>query len=476
MTPGREALLAPRYPGLLSATSVAEACTVLVDELHVGGILPSVYLLVDGRLRCQAARGYFQVVDGFTPGTGVIGRVVASGRTRIVPDVTVLPEFIAAIPGLLSEACAPVFVHGEVVGAVNVECTTTLADDIEGSLASAAVELGACIERLGGMPPVPLAQRLARIAVGIAAMTERDSIVQGAVAGATEISAMSSGALSRVDASGHWSVEYGAGPLGACLRQWTHDEHVVIAAWGGPGTSSHFPGGASVPEEYEFLQRSGVQAIAVQPLFRGDKLIGLLTTADTRPVEHNPTVGAAIELLAAQVTAALVMAEALAELSERAAHDPLTGLRNAGSFAEDMARAKQSQSACLLIDVDHFKVVNDTYGHLVGDQLLCDLAENLLGHLREQDVLYRIGGDEFAAILPDTTGADAARIASRLVEAARLVRTTVSIGMAMLDDGPATARLRADRALYEAKAQGRDRVRIGALQITSTRHRALNSP
>ncbi len=476
MTSGRGALPALRYPSLHRATDVAEACAALVDELHVGGILPSIYLLVDGRLRCQAARGYFQVVDGFSPGTGVIGRVVADGQTRIIHDVTALPEFIAAIPGLAAEACAPVFVHGEVVGAVNMECTTRLADGVERALASAAAELGACIERLGGMPPVPLAQRLARIAVGIAAMTEQGSIVQGAVVGAIEISAMSSGALSRVDTAGQWSVEYVAGPLGDCLQQWTHGEHVVMAAWGGPGTSSHFPGGASVPEEYEFLQRSGVQAIAVQPLFHGDQLIGLLTTADTRPVEHNPTVGAAIELLAAQVTAALVMAEALAELSERAAHDPLTRLRNAGSFAEDMARAQHSDSACLLIDVDHFKVVNDTHGHLVGDQLLCDLAETLRSHLREHDVLYRIGGDEFAAILPATTAHDAAGVASRLVEAARRVRTTVSIGMAMLDDGPATARLRADRALYEAKAQGRDRVRIGAPRTTSKRPHSLSSP
>ena len=87
MTQG-PAASAPRYRCLIDATSVAEACTWLVEELHVGGDLPSIYLLVDGRLRCQAARGYFQVVDGFTPGTGVIGRVVAEGRTQIIADVT----------------------------------------------------------------------------------------------------------------------------------------------------------------------------------------------------------------------------------------------------------------------------------------------------------------------------------------------------------------------------------------------------
>ena len=449
------------FPRCAVADSVEQACAGLVADLYSREALPSIYLLVDGRLRCQAARGYFQVVDGFYPGTGVIGSVVASGRPRIVTDVTGLSEFIAAIPGLVAEACVPIRVHGAVVGAVNVESTTSLPEDIEARLGQAAAYLGARIEQLGGMPPVPLSQRLARIAVDIAGLTGTQAIIERAVSGAIEISAMSTGALSRIDGNGRWSISYVTGPLAAGLGHWTQEEHSVIASWGAPGTSSHFPGGASVPTEYGFLRRAGVQAIAVQPLFRLDSMVGLLITADARPVEHDPTVGAATELLAAQVTASLGMAEAIAELSVRAAQDPLTGLRNTGSFAEDMER-EQRGAACLLIDIDHFKAVNDTYGHPVGDQLLCDLARQLSRHLRERDVLYRIGGDEFAAILPDTDLDDAARIALRLVEAARQVRTTVSIGLSIIGkDGVGSARLSADRALYQAKARGRDRVQIG---------------
>lgn len=453
------------FPRCAAATRVEQACVGLVDDLIEGGTLPSVYLLIDGRLRCQAARGYFQVVDGFTPGRGVIGRVVESGRPQIIEDVSTDPEFIAAVPGLVAEACAPVRVYGRVVGAVNVESMTSFPADIGTRLAAAATELGARIEALGGMPPVPLAQRLARIAVGLTALTDSAAIVERAVAGAIEISTMTSSALSRRGSDGRWSVAHAAGPLAGTLRQWSQEDHCVVAAWGGPGTSSHFPGGVGVPVEYQFLLRAGVQTIAVQPLFLSDQLIGLLTTADTRPVAHDPTIGAAIELLAAQTAACLGMGSAIEELRERAARDPLTRLRNAGAFVDDMDRAAGREStACLLIDVDDFKAINDTYGHLVGDQLLCDLADQLRANLRGQDVLYRIGGDEFAAILPDTAIDEAARVARRLVDAARGVRTTISIGMAMVgEDGPLSARLRADRALYEAKDNGRNRVEIGSL-------------
>ena len=449
-----------QYPRCASATTLAEACAGLVDDLHERWALPSIYLLIDGRLRCQAARGYFQVVDGFPPGTGVIGRVVRTGEPVVIPDVTNEPGFIAAVPGVMAEACAPVRVHGQVVGAVNIEDTMPLPDGVEQELTAAADQLGAMIEATGGIPPVPLAQHLARIAIDIAALTDSSRIIERAVVGAIEISGMTSGALSRLGPDGRWRVEYALGPLAAPLRGWSDTDHRVIAGWGGPGTSSHFPGGVVAPPEYEFLLRAGVHAIAVQPLYVSGERMGLLTTAGSEPVPHDPTVGAAIELLAAQTAASLGVASAIQELSRRAVQDPLTRLRNSGAFTEDLRRAVRLDRpcACLVIDVDHFKAVNDTYGHPAGDRLLCELTEQLSANLRDGDVLYRIGGDEFAAILVHSSPAEATGVAQRLVDAARRVRTTVSIGVAMFgEDGPVAARYLADQAMYEAKAAGRDR-------------------
>ncbi len=451
--------MAHAFPRCAEAATLSGACDALVTELSECGLLPSVYFLVDGRLRCQAARGYFQVVDGFTPGHGVIGSVAATGRAVVIPDVSVHPDYIAAMPGVAGEACVPLRVSGELVGAVNVEWTTTPPADVEPLLVAAAEQLGAAIATLGGLPPVPLAQRLARISVELTALNDSAAIIARAVAGAVEISGRTSAALSRCDPDGRWSVVHSRGPLAGPLAEWSDDDHRVIAAWGAPGTSSHFPGGEDVPADYKFLLRAGVKSIAVQPLVLSGRLVGLLTTADTRPTVHDPTVGAAVELLAAQTAASLGVASAITELSERAVRDPLTRLRNAGAFSDDLRRlTNRRDTACLLIDVDHFKAVNDTYGHLVGDQLLCDLAERLTANLRSDDVLYRIGGDEFAAILVNASPAEARNVAQRLVDGARRVRTTVSIGVAMFDAaGSEHAHSSADEALYRAKAAGRDR-------------------
>ncbi|TBR16884.1 MAG: GAF domain-containing protein, partial [Chitinophagaceae bacterium] len=181
-----------RYSRCAVASTVAEACEGMADDLRETFELPSIYLLVDGRLRCQAARGYFQVVDGFTPSAGIIGRVVARGEPVHVEDAQQDPNFIAAIPGLAAEACVPVRVFDEVVGALSVESMTQLPADVVEVLTVAAQHLGAAIERVGGMPPVPLAQRLARIAVGLTSLTDAAEIRRRAVDGAREVSGMSS--------------------------------------------------------------------------------------------------------------------------------------------------------------------------------------------------------------------------------------------------------------------------------------------
>ncbi|HEX9254288.1 MAG TPA: GGDEF domain-containing protein, partial [Candidatus Angelobacter sp.] len=158
--------------------------------------------------------------------------------------------------------------------------------------------------------------------------------------------------------------------------------------------------------------------------------------------------------------------------------DYLTGLRTRGYFEQQLelefkrAERKQQKFALLMIDIDHFKVLNDTHGHHVGDQLLRDVTSILMKDMREVDTVARYGGEEFVIILPETTEAGAVFVAQRqrrAVEQAKFFagsphsvqHLTISIGVAVYDTDAQFKRDLiefADAALYAAKHAGRNRV------------------
>lgn len=171
--------------------------------------------------------------------------------------------------------------------------------------------------------------------------------------------------------------------------------------------------------------------------------------------------------------------DANARLERMAVTDGLTGLFNHRRFQEALhsellrcARHKRPL-AVLMLDVDFFKKVNDSMGHPAGDELLRRLAEVLSADLRQTDMVSRYGGEEFAALLPETTKAEALQVAERMREAvegklnegnAWTQRITVSVGVATFPEDGKTAEEvleAADQALYVAKRQGRNRV-VGA--------------
>lgn len=164
------------------------------------------------------------------------------------------------------------------------------------------------------------------------------------------------------------------------------------------------------------------------------------------------------------------------QLSWQATHDSLTSLLNRRAFSADLvkwlgqAANLETPSVLMLIDLDHFKPVNDQGGHLLGDELLRQLAEILRDSVRRSDMVARLGGDEFAILLP-ACGLDRARgLAEKIrsdIEALRLTQdgrefgVTASIGLTDLspgDSGPREAMARADEGAYAAKAQGRNQV------------------
>lgn len=169
---------------------------------------------------------------------------------------------------------------------------------------------------------------------------------------------------------------------------------------------------------------------------------------------------------------------ARSEADRLARTDPLTGLENRRTFVEQLdrewARATRQGNplACLMVDIDHFKLVNDTWGHPGGDEVLKAVARELLVSCRASDILARVGGEEMAVILPDTDEASALACAERLraVVAAMVVRVgeaeirvTASFGAAARTadhQSPIALVASADAALFDAKRAGRNRVEV----------------
>ena len=177
-----------------------------------------------------------------------------------------------------------------------------------------------------------------------------------------------------------------------------------------------------------------------------------------------------------------------AQLVNDSRADSKTGLLNAATWelesTAEVARAVRTKTprAIALLDIDKFKGINDTYGHMVGDQVIKEIARTLTSLLRDYDLAGRFGGEEFSLLLPQTRAVDAFRIAERVranianlsiiapgATGGERVQVTVSVGVAALDSGSkreyADMMAAADAALYRAKAGGRDQVQM----ISTTR-------
>ncbi len=215
------------------------------------------------------------------------------------------------------------------------------------------------------------------------------------------------------------------------------------------------------------------------PIRAGGRMIGLL--ALTRPPSDriSETESRLVSALADQAALAIENARLFARLEELSTHDELTTLPNRRSFKERLAREMAESRryghplSVMVIDVDHFKKLNDREGHAAGDEALVEVSRVLRSSLREVDMVARFGGEEFVVILSRTTEADAQKVGEKLRDAVLAIdapwsagqplgHLSVSIGVAQLEEGEdaATVVQRADRAVYVAKKEGRNRVSL----------------
>jgi diguanylate cyclase (GGDEF)-like protein len=220
------------------------------------------------------------------------------------------------------------------------------------------------------------------------------------------------------------------------------------------------------------LARHGFVALVGTPIVVRGVLWGaaVVTAHEANTLPHDSE--AHLAEFAELIAMAIANTEEVARLNADATTDPLTGLVNHRAFQErlraELARAARHGGpvAVALVDVDHFKTVNDAGGHAVGDEVLRAVAALLGEHLRAEDVLARVGGDEFAVLLPEATAADAAAAlerARRAVEQAPHAggaRLTISAGVCDVAHATTAEDLTrfADGALYWSKEHGRNRV------------------
>ncbi|MBJ3785716.1 GGDEF domain-containing protein [Devosia sediminis] len=213
---------------------------------------------------------------------------------------------------------------------------------------------------------------------------------------------------------------------------------------------------------------NGVRFYAGMPLVTEDgQTIGTICAIDRSPRDFSDRETAILEELAQVVMSEL-------ELRLLATSDGLTGLATRRAFKAEadkhvaLARRHRSQLSVLTFDIDHFKRINDLYGHAGGDMVLKAIAQAAQTGLRKSDLLGRLGGEEFAAVLPDADGPAAMAVAEKLRLAFRMldfpgsrppIRVSASFGVATLDPGRddlESVLLKADEALYEAKRAGRN--------------------
>ena len=228
------------------------------------------------------------------------------------------------------------------------------------------------------------------------------------------------------------------------------------------------------PYVAEILRHTGSRVLIVVPIVANGHFHGILNVSVTdRPERLRPT-PALLDRLAgivAQAATALDGARLMEDMSHQARHDNLTGLLGHRAFHEELQELLRESGptpfTLASIDIDDFKAVNDKHGHPVGDEALRLVADALLRSVRDHDAVFRVGGEEFAVLLPGLSAADALPVAERLraaVEATPFATPLrVSLGLASWPGDAAEREAlleRADAALYAAKRTGKNRTQL----------------
>jgi diguanylate cyclase (GGDEF)-like protein len=445
-------------------------------------------------------------------GKGVTGQVLESGQPQRIGNVRGIQQYLEMDPNTVSELCVPIRFKERILGVVNAESSrqNAFSEEDERLLVTLAGQIATALEQLRkgqaerkwfyqlahsndliysiahitaqidrSLSKAEIIQALGRELEGIG-LTCIMSVYDGNLKSFTiNYTSLSAPLLEIVESSlGYSLVRYmfPRSRLDAILRSEDLLRPAVIL---NPAEEINALFTQIDPQGIpHVLRKIGVDPKGEPmrlPLVFEQNLLGILWVWGKGITRSDLPI---LSIFAKQISNSLERARLFEEVQSLALTDPLTGLQNRRSVFEvgriEFSRARRMDRpfSCMMLDLDHFKRINDQYGHQTGDQVLQEFAARCLESVREGDMVARYGGEELIILLPETDREIAMRVAERLghaVAAKPIVVTysqihiTVSIGVAALDENtPHFEALvaRADQALYMAKHRGRNRVAV----------------
>jgi diguanylate cyclase (GGDEF)-like protein len=445
-------------------------------------------------------------------GQGITGRVAQTGQPLRIGNIKAIQNYLDIDQRTVSELCVPIKFKDRVLGVINTESTRSEAfsPDDEFLLGTLAGQLATTIEQLRATAAEhrwlnqlahsnELINALAHITTHMQKALTQDEIIQTMGNELNKIGLTCAMAVRNGD-QGSFTIKYTSMPAETLERL----EHNI----GSPILGSTFSPEnlKSTQEPDDFLKSAviaepdkqmqlffptwqkivpsgngpGMKVEAATtylrlPLVFEESLLGVLWIWGRSLTEADLSV---MSTFAQQVASALKRARLFQEVQSLALTDPLTGLQNRRSLFElgriEFARSQRMDRpfCCLMLDLDHFKRINDNYGHPVGDLVVQEFAQCCKRSVREIDLIGRYGGEEVVIFLPETNLETALQVAERLRESVaktsirisdKELQFTVSIGVSRRDENTLeleTLIARADQAMYVAKYKGRNRVAI----------------
>jgi diguanylate cyclase (GGDEF)-like protein len=442
---------------LTQAPDALALAQVLVGQLRRLGDRAAVYYERDGLLRCVAHSGVAEIHDGVPVREGLLASTLRSGglrREEAYGEVRVAHALRAG---------------DRAVGVAVLATGGPFTAEEERHLSGLAAVAGERIAALGPARQDTPANQLARTTLELAQISDVQELEASAARLARQVGGTSSGLFALPGTTG-LDCKGVLGPLAPDLRRLTPALLAELLEGIGPASSCiAVAGEPGARPAISNLLEAGASTVVALPVRSAERGTGLVVLADHAPIELDLDRREALELLARELGRTLDVVMLVDDLRTRATVDTLTGLGNLASFQDalsTMGARRRGGWALVMADVDGLKRVNDTHGHLTGDLALRSLATALHDVLRSEDRMFRIGGDEFAALLQDVDAEGAAEIGRRMCEAAAAVMSDfgagLSVGIAIPEQGESPADFidRADKMLYEAKRSDRGSVRV----------------